>query len=165
MLASAMKSSSNIRSRAFSAALNALNVYEPDPLPVTASSTNSASCMTSHVLYQPASSSMTSLSAALAKEARAAEREVVPEEEEDKGKAALTELFNGVKNRERPIIVQNVVNDIDEIVKVTRFEGWQATTAGVKEIKKQLRTILWMRYKLKDQDLFDKAYAYVEMYY
>ena len=101
----------------------------------------------------------------LAKEARAAEREVVPEEEEDKGKAALTELFNGVKNRETPIIVQNVVNDIDEIVKVTRFEGWQATTAGVKEIKKQLRTILWMRYKLKDQDLFDKAYAYVEMYY
>ena len=48
---------------------------------------------------------------------------------------------------------------------VSCFEGWQATTAGVKEIKKQLRTILWMRYKLKDQDLFDKAYAYVEMYY
>lgn len=70
-----------------------------------------------------------------------------------------------MRNRETPIIVQNVVNDIDEIVKATRFEGWQATTAGVKEIKKRLRTILWMRYKLKDQDLFDKAYAYVEMCY
>lgn len=101
----------------------------------------------------------------LAKEARAAEKEVVPEEEEDKGKAALTELFNGIKNGDTPIIVENIVNDIDEIVKITRFDGWQATTAGVKEVKKQLRAILWMRYKLKDQALFDKAYSYIELYY
>ena len=101
----------------------------------------------------------------LAREARAAEKEVVPEEEEDKGKAALTELFNGVKNGDTPIIVENIVSDIDEIVKITRFDGWQATTAGVKEVKKQLRAILWMRYKLKDQTLFDKAYSYIELYY
>ena len=101
----------------------------------------------------------------LAREARAAEKEVVPEEEEDKGKAALTELFNGVKNGDTPIIVENIVGDIDEIVKITRFDGWQATTAGVKEVKKQLRAILWMRYKLKDQALFDKAYSYIELYY
>lgn len=101
----------------------------------------------------------------LAKEARAAEKEVVPEEEEDRGKAALTELFNGIKNSDTPIIVENIVNDIDEIVKITRFDGWQATTAGVKEVKKQLRAILWMRYKLKDQALFDKAYSYIELYY
>ena len=101
----------------------------------------------------------------LAKEAREAEKEVVPEEEEDKGKAALTELFNGVKNGATPVIVHNIVNDIDEIVRVTRFDGWQATTTGVKEIRKQLRTILWMRYKLRDQILFDKAYSYIEQYY
>ena len=89
----------------------------------------------------------------------------MPEEEEDKGKAALTELFNGIKNGDTPIIVENIVNDIDEIVKTTRFDGWQATTAGVKEVKKQLRAILWMRYKLKDQALFDKAYSYIELYY
>lgn len=101
----------------------------------------------------------------LAKEARAAEKEVVPEEEEDKGKAALTELFNGVKNASTPLIVENVVDDIDEIVRIARFDGWQATVAGVKEVKKQLRTLLWMKYKLKDQALFDKAYSYIEMYY
>ena len=101
----------------------------------------------------------------LAREAREAEREVVPEQEEDKGKAALTELFNGVRNSSTPIIVENVVNDIDSIVKGTRFDGWQATNTGVKEVKKQLRLILWMRYKLKDQSLYDKAYSYIELYY
>lgn len=46
-----------------------------------------------------------------------------------------------------------------------RFEGWQVTTAGVKEVKKELRKLLWAKYKLKDQELFDKAYGYIEMYY
>ena len=40
----------------------------------------------------------------LAREAAQAEKEVVPEEEVDKGKAALTELFNGVKNTSTPIV-------------------------------------------------------------
>ena len=101
----------------------------------------------------------------LAKEARAAEKEVVPEEEEDKGRAALTELFEGVRNENTPVIVENVVNDIDDIVRGVRFEGWQATTQGVKEVKKALRSLLWTRYQLKDQDLFNRAYEYIEMYY
>lgn len=101
----------------------------------------------------------------MAKEARAAEKEVVPEEEEDKGKAALTELFEGVRNENTPIIVENVVNDIDKIVKSVRFDGWQETTAGAKEVKGQLRALLWVRYKLKDQALFEKAYSYIKMYY
>ena len=45
-----------------------------------------------------------------------AERELVPEEEVDRGKAALTELFEAVKNDETPIIVERVVDDIDDIV-------------------------------------------------
>jgi len=101
----------------------------------------------------------------LAKEAVEAEKEVVPEEEIDKGKAALTELFNGVKTQNTPIIVENIVNDIDGIVKFVRFDGWQNTTSGQKEVKKELRKIIWIKYKIKDQELFDKAYSYVEMYY
>lgn len=101
----------------------------------------------------------------LAREARAAEKEVVPEEQEDKGRAALTELFQGIRNENTPVIVENIVNDIDNIVRTVRFDGWQNTTAGAKEVKKELRKILWMRYKLKDQELFDKAYGYIEMYY
>lgn len=101
----------------------------------------------------------------LAKEAARAEREVVPEEEIDKGKAALTELFNGVKNRETPVIVERIVADIDSIVKIVRFDGWQNTTAGKQEIRKALRKIVWIQYKIKDQTVFDKAYGYIEQYY
>lgn len=101
----------------------------------------------------------------LAKEAARAEKEVVPEEEIDKGKAALTELFNGVKNRNTPVIVERIVNDIDDIVKVVRFDGWQNTTAGKKEVKKVLRSIIRQKYSIKDQDIFEKAYNYIEQYY
>ena len=102
---------------------------------------------------------------ALAREAAKAEREVVPEEEVDKGKAALTELFNGVRNEKTPIIVERIVNDIDGIVKIVRFDGWQSTTEGKKEVKKALRSIIWIKYKIKDQDVFDRAYSYIEQYY
>lgn len=101
----------------------------------------------------------------LAREAAQAEREVVPDEEIDKGKAALTELFNSVKNANTPIIVERIVNDIDDIVKIVRFEGWQNTTAGKQEVKKALRSVIWVKYKIKDKEVFDKAYGYVEMYY
>ena len=101
----------------------------------------------------------------LAKEAAQAEKEVVPEEEIDKGKSALTELFNGVKNTETPVIVERIVNDIDGIVRIVRFEGWQDTTSGRQEVKKALRSVIWIKYKLKDKDVFDKAYQYIEEYY
>lgn len=101
----------------------------------------------------------------LAREAAKAEQEVVPEEEIDRGKAALTELFNGVRNSQTPVMVERIVNDIDDIVKIVRFPGWQDTTAGKQEIKKALRSIIWVKYKLKDKDVFDKAYNYIEQYY
>lgn len=101
----------------------------------------------------------------MAREAAQGEREVVPEQEQDKGKAALTELFNGVKNVDTPIIVERIVNDIDDIVKMVRFPDWQSSTEGVKLVKKELRNITWIRYKIKDQEVFDKAYSYIEQYY
>lgn len=101
----------------------------------------------------------------LAHDAREAEKETVPEKEIDKGKAALTELFNSVKNPNTPIIVERIVNDIDDIVKIVRFEGWQDTAAGKQEVKKALRSVIWVKYKIKDNELFNKAYSYVEMYY
>ena len=101
----------------------------------------------------------------LAKEAAQAEKEVVPAEEVDKGIAALTELFNSVKNKATPIIVERIVKDIDDIVKIVRFDGWQNTTAGKQEVKKALRSVVWIKYKIKDVDVFDKAYKYIEQYY
>ena len=101
----------------------------------------------------------------LAKEVLQAEKEVPPEEDEDRGKAALTELFNEVKTAETPIMVERVVADIDEIVRLVRFPGWQDTLAGEREIKKALRKSLF-KYKLHaDEELFEKAYSYIRQYY
>lgn len=61
---------------------------------------------------------------------------MVPEEEIDKGKVALTELFEGVRNENTPIIVKRVVDDIDEIVKYVRFPGWQDTSTGRQDVKR-----------------------------
>jgi type I restriction enzyme R subunit len=101
----------------------------------------------------------------LARDVAEAEDETAPEVEQDRGKAALTELFEEVKNRETPVIVERVVSDIDDIVRQVRFDGWQQTAAGEREVKQALRRSL-LRYKLHtDQDLFDRAYAYIVQYY
>ena len=101
----------------------------------------------------------------LARDVAEAEDEVPPEVEQDRGKAALTELFEEVKNHETPVIVERVVNDIDDIVRQVRFDGWQQTAAGEREVKQALRRSL-LRYKLHtEQDLFDRAYGYIVQYY
>ena len=101
----------------------------------------------------------------LAKDVAQAEKEVVPEEEVDKGKAALTSLFQNVKNDSTPIIVERIVNDIDGIVRIVRFPGWQNTSTGRKEVSKNLRDVIMRKYRIKDQEVFAKAYSYVEQYY
>jgi type I restriction enzyme R subunit len=102
----------------------------------------------------------------LAKDVVEAEKEAPPAEaKEDEAKAALTELFEDARNGETPVIVERVVADIDEIVRQVRFPGWQQTEAGEREVKKALRRSL-LKYKLHaDQDLFDRAYAYIVQYY
>ena len=69
----------------------------------------------------------------LAKDVVQAEREEPEEVHEDAGKAALTELFEEVKNTDTPVIVDRVVADIDSIVRQVRFPGWQRTEAGERE--------------------------------
>jgi type I restriction enzyme R subunit len=101
----------------------------------------------------------------LARDVVEAEREIVPSEEIDRGKAALTELFESVKNDETPIVVERVVDEIDNIVRTVRFDGWQHTTAGEREVQRALRRAL-LKYKLhRDQELFEKAYGYIKQYY
>ena len=101
----------------------------------------------------------------LAQELLEAERETPPEEDEERGKAALTELFEEVRNEDTPIIVESLVNDIDEIVRYVRFEGWQTTSAGEREVKRALRRTL-LKYQLhKDRELFEKSYGYIKQYY
>ena len=102
---------------------------------------------------------------ALAKDVVKTERETPEEEHIDRGKAALTALFEEAQNGDTPVMVKRVVDDIDEIVRAVRFDGWQATHAGEREVKKALRQTLF-RYKLhQDADLFEKAYGYIREYY
>ena len=101
----------------------------------------------------------------IAKGTLEAEKEVLPEEDEDRGKAALTELFNEVKTSAKPIMVERVVTDIDEIVRLVRLTGWQGTQAGEREVKNALHKALF-KYKLHADDvLFEKAYQFVKQFY
>ena len=105
----------------------------------------------------------------LAKDTVAAEKgadETAPAlEDADRGKAALTALFEEVRTKKTPIIVARVVADIDAIVKPVRFDGWQRSSAGERDVKQALRKAL-LQYKLHtDQELFDRAYGYIRQYY
>jgi type I restriction enzyme R subunit len=90
-----------------------------------------------------------------------------PQDKRQQARAALTELFESIKTQNTPIVVENVVNDIDKNVVdiVRRFSNAFKTITGQNEVRKMLRTILWLKYKIKDNEVFEKAYKYVEMYY
>jgi type I restriction enzyme R subunit len=57
-------------------------------------------------------------------------------------------------------VVERIVTDIDDIVRLVRFPGWQNTKAGEREVQKTLRKVIYVKYQVKDQDLFDKAFGY-----
>ena len=101
----------------------------------------------------------------IAREVVLAEKEVDTVEEQQDAIAALTELFEETRTDTTPKIVEQVVNDIDAIVRIVRFPGWQQTHAGEREVKKALRSTL-LKYQLhKDRELFDKAFKYIKEYY
>lgn len=101
----------------------------------------------------------------IAKEVVEAEKEDDSEKERDRAKEALTELFAEAKSKNTHIIVERIVTDIDEIVKKVRFPNWQYSSQGERLVQRELRKAL-LKYKLHtDQDLFDRAYAYIRQYY
>ena len=103
----------------------------------------------------------------IAKEVLEAEKEVEPEDNRAKARAALTELFESIKNPQTPIIVEKIVNDIDtQIVEIVRrFSDAFSTVSGRREIQQRLRSTLYIKYKIKDKEVFEKAYRYIEQYY
>lgn len=101
----------------------------------------------------------------IAKETVQAEKKLEDEVQEKSPKSALTELFLELKTDQTPAVVERIVNDIDAIVRVVSFPGWQTTAAGEREVQKSLRKSL-LKYKLhKDQMLFERAYGYIKEYY
>ena len=101
----------------------------------------------------------------IARDTVEAEQQTDPVEDQDRAVAALTEMFNEVKGQHTHVIVERLVGDIDAIVRQIRFDGWQTTSSGEREVKQALRLAL-RKYKLHtDQELFDKAYGYIRQYY
>jgi type I restriction enzyme R subunit len=101
----------------------------------------------------------------LAKETLQAEKQMDDVEQKKSAKTALTELFLELKTDKTPAIVERIVNDIDEIVRLVRFDGWQDTIPGEREVQKSLRKTL-LKYQLhKDDELFNRAYEYIKEYY
>ena len=100
----------------------------------------------------------------LAKDTVKAERDTKAEPI-DSTKEALTKLFLESKVKTTPKVIEQIVTDVDNMVKITRFDGWQWTNQGEREIKKALRQVL-IKYKLqKEEDLFDRAYNYIREHY
>ena len=59
----------------------------------------------------------------------------------------------------------NEDNETEQMcIAVAKEVGYEYVT-GQNEVRKMLRTILWLKYKIKDNEVFEKAYKYVEMYY
>ncbi len=101
----------------------------------------------------------------IARDTLQAERQMDTVDARKTAKAALTELFLEMKTDQTPAIVERIVNDIDAIVKIVRFDGWQNSTQGEREVKRELRKIIWVKYQIKDEALFERAYEYIKEYY
>ena len=101
----------------------------------------------------------------LARDTLAAEKTIALIPREDKGKAALTELFESLQTDGTPVMVERIVIDIDEVVRAVRFDGWQGTSQGDREVQQALRKTLYVKYKLRDADVFEKALEYIREYY
>lgn len=102
---------------------------------------------------------------ALARDTVAAEKEVAEVPREERGKAALTELFESLRDADTPVMVERVVNDVDQVVKSVRFDGWQNTTEGDRLVQQALRKTLYVKYKIRDNDVFERALGYIREYY
>ena len=80
-------------------------------------------------------------------------------------KKALSRIFEKAKTKRTPKEIEEVVKEIDEIIEKQRFDGWENTIQGTRDIKQALFKILY-RHKLSDdEELFEKAYNYIKEHY
>lgn len=78
---------------------------------------------------------------------------------------ALTQIVDQYKPSGTPVIVTDVVRDIDTIVKQVRFTGWNETQEGDRTVGKEVRQVL-KKYGLPlTGPRFDNAYGYVREHY
>jgi len=83
----------------------------------------------------------------------------------DPNVGALTQIFREYAPPDVPVIIENVVTDIDTIVRQVRFTGWSQTQNGDRTVRREVRLTL-KKYGLPTTgELFDRAYAYIRENY
>lgn len=83
----------------------------------------------------------------------------------DPDRGALTQILEEYAPAGTPMIVENVVEQIDGIVRPIKGTGWQTSQPGDREVRRQLRLVLKNSSLPPQGDLFDRAYAYIEEHY
>jgi type I restriction enzyme R subunit len=83
----------------------------------------------------------------------------------DPDKGALTQILQEYAPPNTPAIIENVVEQIDGLVRPVRGSGWQTSQPGDREVRRQLRLVLNRNGLPPQGDLFDRAYAYIREHY
>lgn len=78
---------------------------------------------------------------------------------------ALTQILEEYAPADTPVIVANVVKEIDAIVRPIRGSRWQESQPGDREVRRQLRLVLNNSGLPPTGDLYDRAYAYIREHY
>lgn len=78
---------------------------------------------------------------------------------------ALTQIVSAYKPEGTAVIVDDVVRDIDTIVKQVRYTGWNETQEGDRTVRRELRQVLKKFGLDLTGPLFDNAYAYIRENY
>jgi type I restriction enzyme R subunit len=78
---------------------------------------------------------------------------------------ALTQIVQQYAPADAPIVIADVVRDIDGIVKQVRFTGWAENQDGDKAVRRELRTVLHKYGLPVTGEPFNSAYAYIRENY
>lgn len=78
---------------------------------------------------------------------------------------ALTQIVNEYKPAGTPVVVDDLVRDIDAIVKQVSYTGWNETQSGDRAVRKEVRVILKKFALPLTGPLFDHIYAYIRENY
>jgi type I restriction enzyme R subunit len=83
----------------------------------------------------------------------------------DPRKGALTQIFEEFRPDGVPVVIENVVEQVDGLVSPVRGTGWQTSHPGDRHVRQELRLLLQNNGLPKSGELFDRAYAYISENY
>jgi type I restriction enzyme R subunit len=83
----------------------------------------------------------------------------------DPRRGALTQIFDEYRPEGVPVVIENVVEQVDSLVQPVRGTGWQTSHPGDRTVRQELRMILHNNGLPPSGDLFDRAYDYIRENY